>query len=694
MRTQTLLAVLLLAVQTAQGLTIIDSILATQCVYYLKSYNWGCNSTSQNAKAYSCRCKNIDWIGSVTSCLESEGALQGKSRAYIDHAYQHIHLRCLQKAHVDWPIDVLKAYQQNATSYLQEARPADIKTQSFHPVSVNQTAFLYYKNSFSHIYDQVMISQNLQWGYVIFWAVVIVLGMVSNFYAHFIVSYWGEERRSKHTSSLFKRLRSTFALPNLFNYSFFRLFSVFPFHIPKTSESVVIALFIIYSVLASSLGFSISLPNVYMNGRSWQLFDLIGYRSGLGAFGVMPMVFFFGLRNNPFIRLTGWSITTFLQYHKWCAWIMAILSMIHSAVWTAYTIKEGDYAAWATDSYWQWGIAGTAIVFLSVFLAFGFIRELAYEVFLVFHQLFGIFFIISMWYHVTIIGWMGWVYAIIAIWAYDRVIRFYGVLSNGGARTAKITKMNDYLIRILVEKPPTALYFPGCYNFYNFLNFKLRFFQSHPFSLMKSKRQGEEGLYAIVFRTHKGITKKVMNEVSKSSRGSILVDVLTEGPYGSPIPMRSHEQFIFISAGVGFTPCYSQAVDLVESNASRGKSVMIKFIWVVQNVAYYNLFKEDMEYLVQNGVLLQVIFTRELAQHQDKAHDLSDDYKGSLEPRFVHLSKRPDMKMFVKSMEIDSSTCFVSSGPSQFIDDVRSSVTELVKTSDIRIDLHEESFSM
>lgn len=675
-----LLTTLALLLPAVQGLVIIDSTLATQCIYYLKGYDWGCNSTKQNSVAYSCRCHNSEWIGSVTSCLESQGALQDRSRAYIDHAYAHVRKRCLSKGRIDWPVDVLKAYQRNASLYLQDPTASDVEVELTHPISVNVTEFEYYKQSFQHVYHQVMISQGTQWGYVFFWVAVLVCGTIFNFGRHFAVSYWGNKRTTPQWLGTF---RSNCTLPNLFSKSYHRVFGFWPVHLPKTYESIVLFLFVAYSILASSLGFSISLPNAYMNGYTWQILDLIGYRSALASFGLIPVTFFFGIRNNPFIRLTGSSLTTFLHYHKWSAWMMAIQAMIHSAVWTNYTIREGDYSVWAVDAYWQWGVAGTTILFLMLFLAVSIFREIAYELFLLIHQLFGIFFIVSMWKHCDTLGWMGWIYAVIAIWGYDRIVRFVSVLINGGVTTAKITKLNEELFRVVVHKPVSATYFPGCYNYYYFLNLHLRFFQSHPFSLMKSKRSGEEDLYAIVVKVHKGITKKIQQQVCKTEKGSsMLVDVLTEGPYGSPVPLRAHEQFVFISAGVGFTPCYSQAVELVEKNIALGKSVMIRFIWVMADYEYLQLFMPDLDYLIQHGADVDIILTRETRLHEIKGLTITA------------LGSRPDAAQLVKAVTIHSSTCFVSSGPAAFIDHVRAGVVDVTATSTIRVDLYEESFTM
>lgn len=710
MRYVSLIGCLLALVSSVQALVIIDSILATQCIYTMKDYDWGCNSTGQGAKAYSCRCHNVDWVGSVTNCLESKGV--NNSREFIDHAYRHLRGRCISKGHIDWPVDVLKWYQQNATNYIKEPLSTDLTTTLHHPITVNETKYAYYEKSFNHIYAQVVRSQAYQWGYVFFWTFVIVCGTILNFSRHFVFNYTGLSK-SKHTSSFFKTIRSRFTLPNLLSKSYYRIFSIIPIHIPTTQESIVLAFFAIYTVLACCTGYKIELPNAYMNGHIWQLLDLIGYRTALGAFALIPPTFFFGIRNNPFIRLTGSSIQTFMVYHKWSAWAMCINALIHSAVWTDYTIREGDYKAWAMDAYWQWGIAGTTVCFLMLFFAGAWFRELTYELFLIIHQLFGIFLIVTMWFHCNIMGWMGWIYATIVIWCYDRVVRFLSVLANGGAKTAKITRLNEDLLRVVVDKPVNSTYFPGSFYYFYFLNMNMRFYQSHPFSVMKSKRAGEEDCYAVVVKCHKGITRKIMNQLERlRNRNSTFVDVCTEGPYGAPITLRNHEQYVFICAGVGFTPCYAQAVDLVEKSAKTGRAKVIKFLWVVRDTEYYNLFKEDFEYLADNGVEVTVITTRESGDQTTDDHlknNTSDEEventnccckesmtlmkrHGGISPQM--LGHRPSPSQLVKDTELTGSTCFITSGPVSFVDEVRAAVCEVVKDANVRVDLYDESFSM
>ncbi|CCH41683.1 Ferric/cupric reductase transmembrane component 2 [Wickerhamomyces ciferrii] len=692
--TPVILGSILIFSGVSQGLVIIDSILATQCIYYLKDFDWGCGTKGQSHAAYMCRCPNIDWVGSVTNCIES----QSDDRGYKDHALAHVRTRCSQKAMIDYPVDVLKAYQQNATKYIQEPTEYDFDHTLHHPISVNSTSFEFYRRSFNHIYAQVIRSQAYQWGYIFFWTFVIMLGTILNFSKHFLISY-ANGSKSKFTNNFINKLRYKLTVPNLIHKSQIRILG-WPIQIPTTLQSFVISMFIIYMILATTTGYSIDLPNEYQKTRLNQIQDLIGYRTAFGAFALMPPTFLFGIRNNPFIKLTGSSISTFLTYHKWCARGLVLQGFIHSVVWTDYAIREGGYAMWAMDDYWIWGIVGTIVTVLMLFQSSNLFRELSYEFFLLVHKTFGILLIISMWYHCNTLGWMAWLYTCIVIWGYDRILRFLSILWTGGVKKAKITSLNERLVRIVIPKPfgPNDYYFPGCFYCIYFLNFKLRFWQSHPFSVMKSKRSNEEDCYAIVFKTHKGITGKIQKLLLENAKKSLVVDIMTEGPYGHHIPLRQHDQYVFVTGGVGFSPCYSQAIDIIEKDQFRNQSKIIKFIWVVENLEYFEIFKPDMEYLIQHGVDLQIIITNTNKLGKEDSPDYTSielEEKPSDELyKIIELNARPKISDIVNQIDLSISTNFITSGPRGFIDDMRSSVSELIKDSKVRIDYHEESFSM
>lgn len=48
----------------------------------------------------------------------------------------------------------------------------------------------------------------------------------------------------------------------------------------------------------------------------------------------MPLMWVFAMRNNLLLWLTGWSFTTFNQFHRWIARIATIEAVIHSIGYT------------------------------------------------------------------------------------------------------------------------------------------------------------------------------------------------------------------------------------------------------------------------------------------------------------------------------------------------------------------------
>lgn len=688
----------------------------------MKGFNWGCGGTSQSAKYYRCRCHNRDWIGSVTNCIESQGA--NFSQAVRDQAYRHVEQRCVNKGRVDYSVDVLKYLQENATSYLQEATDADIKTLVTHPLAVNATQFAYPDRSFNHIYAQVIRSQAYAWGFVFFITFFLVVGSVFNVMRLFLIRYTSN-KRSNGTGGFLNKIRACIINPNLIHSSFVKLAGPYAINIPTRLDAIIIALFVCYEILATTTGYSIELPNIYQNGRNWQLWDLIGYRTALNSFALIPPTFFFGIRNNPFIQMTGSSVTRFLHFHKWLAWSMSLQALIHSGVWTAYTIKEGDYKSWAVDAYWRWGIVGTTLCFLMIGLSHYWFRSLCYEVFLLIHKTFAIIFIIAMWYHCNIMGWMGWIYATIVIWGYDRIVRFLSILFNGGVKPAKITKLNEELVRVVVEAPNknNDYWFAGSHAYIYFLNVHTRFYQSHPFSVMKSKRFREKNCFAFVFKTQKGITKKIMEvleaDYAMTKSPSKYINVLVEGPYGAYSPLVQHDQYVFVAGGIGISPIYSQLVDIIERNETqRNYKRLLKLIWVVRTEDYYEFFKEDIDYLLDNGVEIEIHVTRSSFDSPHSTFEASESSSNSEEHpgtrneeqielinqkhethhtnevKIIQNQTRPSLRSFIEAVDVSqASTMFVASGPSSFNDEVRSSVNFLISKSHVRIDFKEDSFN-
>lgn len=508
------------------GLVLIDSTLASACIFYELKFDWGCKSHSNGMKAYACRCANVEWLGSVTNCVYENS----NSTRLINHALRHISKRCLSKGGFHYSLDDMQNFYKNATGYLREPTPMDLTVPVDAPLRVNQTAYQYYHKGFKDFTFSVERSQWFGWGMVFYWATIIAFATVFNVSRRVFGFSWENNL-----------IRRKFTLPSVFGQyhnSPMTILNFFQFYFPTTLQFSVIILFWIVTIICSCVGYNtISMPHPYLSSRWYANLDLISYRTDLMSVSLFPVVYLFGIRNNPFIRLTGMSFATFNLYHKWSAYVMVILGFVHSIIWTVWAISKegGGYKVWWMDSYWQWGVFATFLSFLLVFHSDKWLRDVAYEFFLVFHKLFNVMFIVCMYYHINTLGWLGWVWSMAGILAFDRLCRFIKIVLCGGVQTSLMTDCGNGVIRMKVKKPRYLSFDAGAFAYVYFFSTKdpwIYSFQSHPFTVLSTTDDDERSM-TIFFKVEKGVTKNVLNRLLKSGNETLEYKVIVEGPYGS-----------------------------------------------------------------------------------------------------------------------------------------------------------------
>lgn len=634
---------------SATALVIVDSSLASACVYYLKGYNWGCGGTGQGHAMYKCRCGNVDWLGSVANCI----ATQGSNKGEIHHGFAHVALRCQQKGHYDYDAEDFKDWAANATAYLEMPAAEDKKVQVFHPLDVNATTYSYYSRSFNQINHHVFKSQWVGWGLLFFWAALVAVFTVANFmWRMFRVNIYGERLSQIYQ----KHLSPTTAV-----------FGLSRWHL------LIFSLFTIQTVLSTALSYKVELPNAYINDLYLLTLDLIGYRSGIIAFSLMPVVFIFGLRNNPFCFLTGLPLAEFILYHKIAALIMSIEALIHSAVWTAYAMKSGPYSVWSIDDYWRWGVAGTVLVFLMLGQSIRFFRNLMYETFLMAHKIFGWLFIVSMWYHCYILGWMGWVYSMIALTAYDRVWRLFKMfVLNRGYTNIIVTVVDDKVMKISIPKPLAydVAYRPGCHVYLSFYHWPMWYqcFQSHPFTVISSPVVSSN-LLTIYVRIKKGTTK-TLSQLKTDEKGRVSMWALIDGPYGHGTSSYvESDTVVGMAAGMGICGILPSLYEC---------PTQTKLLWVVNNINDVRLLSRDLDFLISRGANIQVLLTK-----SDETDDVVLLEKAF--PYLVFSSSRPKMDDWVSeavkygSSNNSSHLFIVSCGSGSMDSDIGNSIAKYIE---------------
>lgn len=738
------------------SLVIVDSVIASSCVYYMKQFDWGCNSTGNGATQYTCRCGNVDWLGSIANCIYSESA-DVEER---NHALKHVGTRCYTKSKKVYDYSVLDFVQfyENATDFLQYPNSTrDIEEQVMHPLDVNQTDFKFYSDSFQNVMDHVNKTQWFGWGLNFYWVLVIVISFVYNYHKvllRFIPSkQWNRIKGSVVQSTLFKN--------HDYN-TIYYLADLIPIMLPSTIEFAAISVFWILVIIFSIVGYNMMLPNAYLgSSKFFYLLDFISYRTCIMSFSLLPSMYLMGIRNTPLSYVVSWSRRTFISFHKTIAMAMSLLAFIHSCVWTAYTVKEGDYDMWAVDAYWKWGIVSMVLLGLILLTSLKWLRKVMYDFFLILHHVFSIVFIVAIYYHVNTLGWLGWCYSIIAIYSWDKLLRIFKISISGKLiKKSKIEYFDESIIKLSIPKEGMKFNFmPGQYTFLYFLKPYplLNGWQSHPFSLYMDPLK--PNCMTAIIKVKKGITKKIYEHVlrqsMKVSNDQLEIPLVMEGVYGNSISLSARlnpiHDYVLVASGIGITSIYPYVLELL--NQKRSSQTRIRLFWVVRDLNELLWFQNELKFLYENYCdtnqpdpifRIELIVTRNLnlenlglsgkekntptpnssslTSVRDCVHEtdqeerkMLDDQELPLEEKVLdnHSSKftsfknnscfkismlpigsRPCLNKLIRINKIKNTTHFIVCGPCKFSDSIRSMVNlyRLELDCNYDIEYHEESF--
>ncbi|RYP75430.1 hypothetical protein DL769_003824 [Monosporascus sp. CRB-8-3] len=257
---------------------------------------------------------------------------------------------------------------------------------------------------------------------------------------------------------------------------------------PTIGQSLYIATFVTLNVILAAVSYrGFGQKHPWGFSSAGELMSYVGYRTGHISFALLPLTVLFSSRNNILLWLTNWPYSTFLVLHRWVARICALQAVVHSiALLGAYT-DNGTYPTEVHKPYWIWGIVATLVVVIMLFSSIIWFRRASYEVFLILHILLAVFAIVGCWYHIYY--WKGttgiyeyWIYAVCAVWFFDRFIRMLRVCKNGIHR-ATVTEITSDTVRVNVEGlrwTPD----PGYHAYVYFPTIStVRPWENHPFSI-------------------------------------------------------------------------------------------------------------------------------------------------------------------------------------------------------------------
>lgn len=422
------------------------------------------------------------------------------------------------------------------------------------------------------------------------------------------------------------------------------------------------------------------------NKNTWQRF--LGDRTGVMAFGKIPLLILFSGRNNFLLSITGWSQATFLHFHKVTALWMSLDTLIHSVAYSCYFHKT--YATTIKKPYFFYGVAATVICFVMIGASVYPLRRAYYEYFLFFHVIFAIVFLAMCWYHCRTLGWMEWMIAACCVWFLERLIRFIRCTAFG-YRKASISIAGDELMKIEVTKPAWWFHNPGTHCYIYFANWL--FWENHPFTCVV-----ENDKLCAYIKVKRGITYRVWNKLNKNG-GKMNWKICLEGPYGGNLApcIKKYDDTLFLAGGSGVPGILEHA-----ASVSAGK-----LIWITPTLslvhAYHTLIKKV-------NIDIEVYVTREQNTNktctiQDLCNDFessSEDEKKSMENEVAKVDGagqikinyfRPDLREIIDSNVENScanNVAIAACGPPRLMDEIRHVVSQRVTSWKKSIDFFDE----
>lgn len=509
--------------------------------------------------------------------------------------------------------------------------------------------------------------------------------------------------------------------------------------LPPRIEAIVVLIYFLLTVVFSVLCYQRQSPNTIFPTRESELLILIADRCGIIAILQIPLLFAFAARNNLLIYFTGKNYRNFNLYHRLVSRIVWIMLLVHAALYVRYAIVNHNYKERWGLKKWRWANVSIICCSFAILVSFRPLRKRFYEFFKASHQLFALLFLIGAWNHCKTLGWMQPLYATVALWAYDHLVRCLKIILSGGVMMANCELILDrkaldnkvHSIRITITHSGAWRCFPGCYVYLYFLRASM-FWQSHPFTLLEPTKIENGNQLVMLVKVKKGITEKLAQVLNQFPERTLAIPVLVEGPYNTPIPFRSYQNSIFVAGGIGITVIYTLALDLIKQYRAemiRGEgNRRIDIIWITTTAENVECFANEMKALSETLFAnITIYVTRELSYSKSVVDEATvDKTSGDIElgsltpcdhlqspagselsarqilttdifdgilPKIDVIFDRPNILSLVTGMieEIDGTLAIVTCGPERMNRDMRKIAATAVGAPDnSRVDYFEE----
>lgn len=565
------------------------------------------------------------------------------------------------------------------------------------PVELNPEITLNLVNAYHKYFHNMDDSNFFVYFYYIYLFLIFFLASIGNYLTHInkelsIRKYTQWYRMQAYfTKCLWKGYHTSY-------YNFMGKFFIGLF--PSKLETSIVTNYAVLNGILLAICYKYDSTNSLFSSKTQQVLRLLADRSGILAFGNLPIIFLFGTRNNILMWLTGFSLSTFIALHKWIGRIMIINSLIHSVSYLAYSILTGSFDFWNMELYYKCGIAAIFLLIIMFFLSLGYMRNHYYEIFLYTHIALAIGFMMACWKHVENLGWKNWLIISVSLWIFERFARIVCLLLNGGPLSSRLQlfenhqNTDDILIRVTIKKGKTTMTpKPGQFFFVYFMH-PMIFWQSHPFTVIE---EGDGDSIIIVLKPKHGASRVLYNSLVKAG-GTLDMKLALEGPYGHSAPIKHADHVVLLAAGTGIPgPLYHAMSASLPLSDSPTNSIDLNII--VRNINILNAFRKELFYLHDRNVNIKIFLTRYKANK--RANSIATERSSLVSKHFdidqlKSLAKvyftRPDLRSILKeNIEPHMKTAIVTCGAPEFVDALRDIIsTEISSNPSSLIDYYEE----
>lgn len=659
------------------------------CTLALKSVAWEFTASKKTTPL----CSYEPAFESLAYCVYSTLQERGYSNKTFEKTLKYVQTRCsYYDAHQDMSISEYHSTVNNASVFIQQYVKG--ATNVTYPVSPDKESVKQIYDAYHGYFLNCDIGNLFGGGFCAYFVGIMLLSGVL-----YLFSY------TRFKKDLFRQrivnyIRGHFILPAFFkkHATGFSHLKIFSGYVPTRLEGLTLTGYLLLHIIFLSCKYEYDPYNIIFKSQKVQQASFVADRTGVLAFAHFPLIVLFAGRNNFLEYVSGLKYTTFITFHKWLGRGMFIDALIHSAAYTSYSIMYKSYERRKNAIYWQFGVAATCIAAMMVFFSFAVFRKYFYEAFLFLHIVLGALFFYACWEHVSELSGIEWIYAAMAIWILDRVIRAIRLFYFGFPK-AELQLIGDDLIKIRVAKP--ARYWkakPGHYVFVSFLR-PLYFWQSHPFTVMDSVVN--EGELIIILKEKKGVTRLLKKFLQKSG-GSASMRLAIEGPYGSSAPVHKYDNVLLLTGGTGLPGPIAHAIELGKTSAKSGKQ-FVNLVIVGRGFAVLEAYRSELLLLKDLNVQVDIYDTMKASsesesdssksQKDEKVQETTLSLRDAMDQTpslvsgpinndfefAVFYNGRPNVnKILERSVNLDGSLAVLCCGPPTFVDDVRDQTAKMV----------------